>query len=710
MVRLAPPPAFLAAATSIFAVALAARLLHLWQMRGTPYFSTLMGDARGYDQWAQRLAGGDWVGTDVFYQAPLYPYFLGLVYTVAGHDLMALRIVQAVLGSLSAVLVGYAAARLVSPRAGMLAGAMLALYAPAIFFDGLIQKSVLDVFFIAAALAVIAALASGGHDRTRLWLALGVALGCLSLTRENALVLVAVLAVWGGFGVPHARLTRAAALALFAAGLGVVLAPVVLRNAAVGGGIYLTTSQFGPNFYIGNREGADGSYAALKFGRGSPEYERIDATELAERAERRALTPAEVSSYWTGRALDFIVTQPGAWLRLMGRKAALLVNAEEALDTESQDSHAEWSWPLRVLGPVMHFGVLVPLALVGVWVTWPDRRRLWVLYAMGLAFAAATLAFYVFARYRYPLVPLLVIVAAAGLVGLRSAIAARPRAHTVGVLTGAAAMAMVCQLPLLSPTRSRAITETNLGVALHEDGRLDEAAARYRRALEIQPDYVPAFNNLGVTLRAQGQVEEAIRVYEAGLRVRDDYPDLHYNLANALLQRNRAAEAAVHLRRAGVANPGSAGVHNNLGTALAEQGRFEEAAAEFQQAVALDPQSARALRNLGNVLLSLGRRDQALPYLERAVTLAPDDAEGHYDLGVAVLDGGDLDRAVAAFTRALAVRPGYVEAHNNLGIALGSQGRFGEAIAHFEQALRLRPGFEDAGRNLEMARRATRVP
>ena len=679
-------------------------------MRGTPYFSTLMGDARGYDQWAQRLAGGDWVGTDVFYQAPLYPYFLGLVYTLAGHDLMALRIVQAVLGSLSAVLVGYAAARLVSPRAGMLAGAMLALYAPAIFFDGLIQKSVLDVFFIAAALAVIAALASGGHDRTRLWLALSVALGCLSLTRENALVLVAVLAVWGWFGVPHARLARAAALALFAAGLGVVLAPVVLRNAAVGGGIYLTTSQFGPNFYIGNREGADGSYAALKFGRGSPEYERIDATELAERAERRALTPAEVSSYWTGRALDFIVTQPGAWLRLMGRKAALLVNAEEALDTESQDSHAEWSWPLRVLGPVMHFGVLVPLALVGVWVTWPDRRRLWVLYAMGLAFAAATLAFYVFARYRYPLVPLLVIVAAAGLVGLRSAIAARPRAHTVGVLTGAAAMAMVCQLPLLSPTRSRAITETNLGVALHEDGRLDEAAARYRRALEIQPDYVPAFNNLGVTLRAQGQVEEAIRVYDAGLRVRDDYPDLHYNLANALLQRNRAAEAAVHLRRAGVANPGSAGVHNNLGTALAEQGRFEEAAAEFQQAVALDPQSARALRNLGNVLLSLGRRDQALPYLERAVTLAPDDAEGHYDLGVAVLDGGDLDRAVAAFTRALAVRPDYVEAHNNLGIALGSQGRFGDAIAHFEQALRLRPGFEDAGRNLEMARRATRVP
>ena len=90
-----------------------------------PYFSTLMGDARGYDQWAQRLAGGDWIGTDVFYQAPLYPYFLGLVYAVAGHDLMAVRLVQAVLGSLSAVLVGYAAARLVS-RPGRRGGGRVA--------------------------------------------------------------------------------------------------------------------------------------------------------------------------------------------------------------------------------------------------------------------------------------------------------------------------------------------------------------------------------------------------------------------------------------------------------------------------------------------------------------------------------------------------------------------------------------------------------
>ena len=83
--------------------------------------------------------------------------------------------------------------------------------------------------------------------------------------------------------------------------------------------MYLTTSQFGPNFYIGNNAGADGTYAALRFGRGSPEFERLDATELAERAAGRTLTPAEVSRYWTGRAIGFITSQPGAWLRAAWR-------------------------------------------------------------------------------------------------------------------------------------------------------------------------------------------------------------------------------------------------------------------------------------------------------------------------------------------------------------------------------------------------------
>jgi hypothetical protein len=75
-------------ATAIFGVALVVRLVHVWQLRRSPFFSVLMGDSRGYDEWARRIAGGEWIGKDVFYQAPLYPYMLGVIYAIAGRHLL----------------------------------------------------------------------------------------------------------------------------------------------------------------------------------------------------------------------------------------------------------------------------------------------------------------------------------------------------------------------------------------------------------------------------------------------------------------------------------------------------------------------------------------------------------------------------------------------------------------------------------------------
>src|SRR4029453_6598933 len=125
------------AAAAIFLVAFAVRLLNLWQIRHSPYFTVLMGDARGYDEWAQRIANGDWLGDDVFYQAPLYPYFLAFLYRVAGRSLIVVRLCQAAIGSLACVLLGLAGWRLFSKRTGLIAGLILALDPPAIFFRAL---------------------------------------------------------------------------------------------------------------------------------------------------------------------------------------------------------------------------------------------------------------------------------------------------------------------------------------------------------------------------------------------------------------------------------------------------------------------------------------------------------------------------------------------------------------------------------------------
>jgi tetratricopeptide (TPR) repeat protein/4-amino-4-deoxy-L-arabinose transferase-like glycosyltransferase len=829
-----PPAAvsFVPLAAAIFVVALLIRLLHLWQMRRSPFFEVLTGDARAYDEWAQRIAAGDWFGSEVFYQAPLYPYFLGVIYAVAGRDLTIVRVCQAVLGSAACVLVGltawrlfskraamiagfgmaiYAVAgrdltivrvcqavlgsaacvlvgltawRLFSKRAAMIAGFGMAIYAPAIFFDGLIQKSVLDVFFMSLALWILAGIVdprradlrradlrradllgpprppSAGPERPGLrtrWFALGLAMGALSLTRENALVLVVVVLGWiivtnvrlkpGATHAPSivaSGFSRTSTAGAFILGLALVLTPVAARNYAVGGGFYLTTSQFGPNFFIGNNPRSDGTYSSLRPGRGSPEYERQDATDLAERAMGRTLTPGEVSSYWTDRALAFIMNEPVAWMQLVGRKMLLLVNRGEMLDTESQASYAEWSWPLKATGWFAHFGVLVPLAIIGVWVTWADRRRLAIFYALTIAYATSVVMFYVFARYRFPLVPGLLVFAAAGLSALitqlmasgpeetnhgtaaPAAMPSRGQANPrrgisvssrrgwgpgasgkkLAVAVGVIGVAIVSNWPLLSGRLMKAITETNLATALYENKQFDEAIAHYERAVALRPDYAPAYTNMGAALRSKGRVTEAVAAHEKSLAIQPDNPDTHFNLANALLDLNRPQEAAEHFRLAGRQGPPGANVENNLGIALAAEGKMAEAAAAFRRAVAAEPGSARAHRNLGDALTSLGQFEEGVSHLHRATQLQPENATFHYDLAVALLEGGRAAQAIEEFNAALKIDPAFAPAHNNLGVALGSQGRLDEAVEHFRQALKIQPGYADAQRNLEMALRA----
>ncbi len=695
----------------IFLVALAVRLLHLWQIKPSPFFDVLLGDANGYDQWARRLAAGDWVGTEVFYQAPLYPYFVGVVYAVFGRDLLILRICQALIGSASCALLGLAGARLFSKPVGLIAGLALALYAPAIFFDGLIQKSVLDMFFVCLALWLIALQLRASPLSSRVhWLALGLAMGALSLTRENAVVFVVVIVAWiivparTGTGThPLGTLGTVRTLGTFAVGLAVVLLPVAIRNYSVGGGLYLTTSQFGSNLFIGNNPTADGTYASIRFGRGAPEFERIDATEVAEEAVGHSLTPAEVSSYWTGRVVDYITSQPGDWLQLTGRKVMLLLNATEMLDTESQESYAEWSWPLAAGSWIGHFGVLIPLTVVGLFVTWPQRRRLWVIHAMAAAYAASVVLFFVFARYRYPLVPFLLLFSAAGIVGGRQfwqAASARLRTATATVVASGLVLAF---WPMLSPTLMRAITENNLGSALQEAGRADEAVAHHQRAIALMPDYAPAYNNLGASLRATGRLDEAMAAYQKALALKPDFASASYNLANALLAKGQAGASVEQFRKALQANQ-TVAAHNNLGIALSTKGDAAGALAEFRAALTLDGQSVQAHRNLGNMLIDMGARAEGMAHLERAVQVAPKEADAIYDIGTVLLQEENFAGAADRFRQALAIRPEWAEAHNNMGIALASQGRLADALDQFERALTARPDYAEARANRDQAR------
>ena len=399
---------------AVFAFALALRAVYDFELHGTLLFTELFGDGQQYDAWAREIAAGDWLGREVFYQAPLYPYFLGALYALGGPHLALVRAVQAVLGAGACALVAWTGERWFGRAAGICAGVLVALHPPAIFFDGLVQKSSLDLFLTAALLALLTAFR--GRPRAAPVAAAGTVLAALTLNRENARVLYAIVLPWLALGFPGLPALRRAGFALaFLAAAACVVLPVAWRNHRIGGEWLTSTSQLGPNLWMGNHAGASGLYEPLVEGRGDARAERLDAARLAEEATGRKLTPGEVSDYWVDRVAEFVRTDPVAWLRLLAWKTYLTFHGYELADSESFHVFAERSRLLRVLAPWLGFGALWPLAVLGVWATRQRARELALLYGVIAALGLAVALFFVFARYRYPMVAPLALFAGAAI-------------------------------------------------------------------------------------------------------------------------------------------------------------------------------------------------------------------------------------------------------------------------------------------------------
>jgi Flp pilus assembly protein TadD len=333
-------------------------------------------------------------------------------------------------------------------------------------------------------------------------------------------------------------------------GVAAVLGPVGVRNKVVSGEWSVSTFQAGPNFYIGNHRGADGRYVPLVRGHETPGFERTDATRLAQEATGKTLTAREVSRYWMGRAWDEIGADPGAWLRLMGSKMAMVWNRYEVSDAESPVVYRESSLVLGAVGRVWHFGVLCPLAAVGLAATWSDRRRLWVYYLLIASMAAACAAFYVLGRYRYPIAVLLIPFAAAGAVGLWDRLRGADIRGLLVFGAVAAAVALAVNLPVQDEGKLNAMARMNAGVALAQAGEIAAAESYFSGALRDHPQSAEAHSNLGQALALRGEFGGAIAHYEAALAIEPELIGVDYNLGVALERVGRKDEALRAYERA----------------------------------------------------------------------------------------------------------------------------------------------------------------
>ena len=242
----------------------------------------------------------------------------------------------------------------------------------------------------------------------------------------------------------------------------------------------------------------------------------------------------------------------------------------------------------------------------------------------------------------------------------------------------------------------------NLGKALFELNRLEEAEEQLRRALDLNPRHRNAHQNLAETLRKQERYEEAIASYRAVLEIDPEYVLAHAGLGTALFRLKRYEEALpvmekavslqLELPRARVAL-----LHLFMGRAARELGRPEAAEELFRQVMALDPRNTEPLLELANLRVMQQRYEEADVYLRRARELRPRDPATFHTVAEALRKQNRYEEAIASYRTALELDPEYAPAHAGLGIALFQWEHYEEAVEAMEKAVALQPELPVAG-------------
>lgn len=553
----------------LLTAALLVRLAHWWAVRDEPFFAWLAMDSQEYDRWAQGIAAGDWLGSQVFFQAPLYPYLLAALYSVFGRSLDSVYLAQIVLAVAGCWALYRAGREMGGERVGLAAAGLAAFYGPFLFHDVHLLKESLAVTVTCFLLWTLAT--------RRHWLAAGLLLGVLALLRENALLLLPFLLP---LTVGKDFLRRSATLV---AGLVLALLPVAIRNGIVGGDFLPTTFQGGVNFYIGNNPEADGTYRPIVPGKQIPALERREPVRVAEQELGRELSPAEVSSFWMGKALAWAGDHPGDFVRLQLRKLGLFWSWYEQPDAVDYYWVRRRSPALRWGAPV-EFGAVTLLALAGLWMIRRNPGPFAPALLFALGWMLTTVVFFLFSRYRLPAVPALMILAAVPLA----------RVNRKGPIL---AVLIVLLLPHLAGFEPRLdLVHYNLGRIEDERGNTDAAREHYKAAFVLNPKDFLACLNLGNHAARRGDWLTALRFYSRAEDLEPTSDDVQSNLGGVHLALGQLPEAAARFDRALALNPQNLSALHNKALLRLRQGDVEGARALNRRLLEIDPENSAGLR------------------------------------------------------------------------------------------------------------------
>gem|GEM_PF-628235 len=380
----------LLAGLTVFALLL--RLLVCWQLADVdsvraPWSGT---DMATYRDLATAILRGHF--PDSFYYQPFYyAVFLPAVYAVFGVNHWGPMLVQALLGAATVWLTGWLTARVFGRRAGLAAAGLLALARMHVFYTPFLLIAVLQSFWMT--LLTVVVLWAWRRRGWCAWLPVAAVAAAAILTRGNVLLLlpgILLLLVWR---LRQQPLRAAAAVLLFGLCVLLVQLPFAWRNARHHGRWTGPSTAQDAVLALGNTPEAPPG--GLEY---TPTYRYW--LELADRAPPRRVPVSRQMLHWFRR-------QPLAFFELKWRTLLLFWHRQEIPNNVALAREGRHSVLLR--GPfLLGFGVLGTLGLAGLLLQVKTRSvtRLFLVQSV-LVYCLATVLFYMLARFRVPVLPLL---------------------------------------------------------------------------------------------------------------------------------------------------------------------------------------------------------------------------------------------------------------------------------------------------------------
>ncbi|MGE5655405.1 MAG: tetratricopeptide repeat protein [Actinomycetota bacterium] len=260
----------------------------------------------------------------------------------------------------------------------------------------------------------------------------------------------------------------------------------------------------------------------------------------------------------------------------------------------------------------------------------------------------------------------------------------------------------------------------NLGETLLAQGKLDQAIASYRRAIELKPDWAAAYQNLGEALKRQGKTEEAAACYRRAIELNGANASIGnqgqdtlgvVEVSNPIGNQGQDTLAAVQQQGARVAaqpvapaiNIEDAEAYIILGQGYFDQGKYEQAIAACKRAIQIKPDAVAVYKTLGNALQAVGKAEEALNWYARAVELKPDFAEVHANIGSVYAQQQKWQPAIAAYQKAISLKPDFAGAYRNFAKVWTQVGRSVEAAECWYRSFQLDPSKATADELLNLA-------